>query len=301
MKFRINIRRPVSKEIKRILMELNLQSIELLNSKEEDLDEPIHDARKNFKKIRAVIRLVRPEIGEEAYQRENIFHRDIGRKLSDIRDSYVFVETLDKLNKRFKKELSNDSAVVTNFRNALIARHDKIKDEIIYNKKAHLEVAEELKQHQPVISGLPIQHDDFSAIEGGLKKVYFRGYHAIRRCVDDSSAENFHDWRKRVKYLWYHMRLLYQINPRKQKVYSKQLKELSDYLGDEHDLTVMQELLESENLLENEPEFQQKLEKLIKIRKFELRADAFKSAQTIYQHPPDEFTERVKSQWYKAL
>jgi hypothetical protein len=54
-------------------------------------------------------------------------------------------------------------------------------------------------------------------------------------------------------------------------------------------------------LLENEPEFKQKLEKLIKIRKFELRADAFKSAQTIYQHPPDEFTERVKSQWYKAL
>lgn len=301
MKFRINIQQPVSDDIKRILMELNQKSIDLLNSNEEDLDQPIHDARKNFKKTRAVIRLVRLEVGEEVYKRENIFHRDIGRKLSEIRDSYVFVETLDKLSKRFVKELSEHTGVFQIFRNVLIQRHDEIKNEIIYNQKAHLEVSEELKSHQQMITELPIQNDDFSAIEGGLKKVYSRGYNALRRCVDEPSAENFHDWRKRVKYLWYHMRLLYQINPRKQKQYARQLKDLSDYLGDEHDLTVMEELLETENLLANDAGFKQKLFELMKIRKFELRADAWKSAQSIYQYPPDEYTKRVKHQWYKAL
>src|SRR5207247_1571238 len=60
-------------------------------------DEAVHEARKCFKKIRAVLRLVRPEIGEVVYERENTWFRDAGRPLTEVRDAKILVESLDKL------------------------------------------------------------------------------------------------------------------------------------------------------------------------------------------------------------
>src|SRR5947208_439602 len=64
-------------------------------------DAIVHDARKRFKKVRAVLRLVRAELGERAYQRENKCFRDAGRPLTEVRDAKILIETLDKLTEHF--------------------------------------------------------------------------------------------------------------------------------------------------------------------------------------------------------
>src|SRR5262245_38259437 len=63
----------------------------------EDLDEAVHESRKCFKKVRGLLRLLRQEIGETVYQRENVCFRDAGRLLADMRDSAVMIHTLDKV------------------------------------------------------------------------------------------------------------------------------------------------------------------------------------------------------------
>src|SRR5262249_53506969 len=67
----------------------------------ESRDEAVHEARKCFKKIRAVLRLVRPVIGEKSYREENICFRDAGRPLTEVRDAKIFIETLDQLAEHF--------------------------------------------------------------------------------------------------------------------------------------------------------------------------------------------------------
>ncbi|HKN40971.1 MAG TPA: CHAD domain-containing protein [Acidimicrobiia bacterium] len=62
-----------------------------------DPDEAAHDARKRAKKLRALLRLVRPELGDDVYRRENRALRDAARRLSPVRDAWVLVETLDGL------------------------------------------------------------------------------------------------------------------------------------------------------------------------------------------------------------
>src|SRR5262245_1303063 len=62
-------------------------------------DEAVHEARKAFKKIRSVLRLVRPVIDEEKYREENIHFRDAGRPLTEVRDAKILIETLDHLSR----------------------------------------------------------------------------------------------------------------------------------------------------------------------------------------------------------
>src|SRR5262245_6994153 len=69
-------------------------------------DEVVHEARKHFKKLRAVLRLVRPAIGPKAYRGENITFRDAARPLTEVRDAKVLVETVDGLAERFRDQVA---------------------------------------------------------------------------------------------------------------------------------------------------------------------------------------------------
>jgi CHAD domain-containing protein len=60
-------------------------------------DEGIHEARKAFKRLRALLRLTRDQLGTDVRRRENAAFRDAGRRLSGARDARVLVETLDDL------------------------------------------------------------------------------------------------------------------------------------------------------------------------------------------------------------
>ena len=54
---------------------------------ETDPAEAIHEARKDVKKIRSALRLVRDAIGEDAWRRENDHYRDVGQDADGFRDA----------------------------------------------------------------------------------------------------------------------------------------------------------------------------------------------------------------------
>ena len=82
-----------------------------------DLDGAVHDTRKAFKRLRALVRVSRDALGDEAYRRENTIFRDAGRKLSGTRDAAVLVQTLDGLIARYRDEL--DDGAFAGLRGAL--------------------------------------------------------------------------------------------------------------------------------------------------------------------------------------
>ena len=113
MAYRLKNKESISTEIKRIACEQTDKAIENLTTEiriasdnntdwsadtniVEERQEAIHDVRKRIKKIRAVIRLVRDDLGKEIYQQENHCFRDAGRRLSEVRDAQVLLETFNK-------------------------------------------------------------------------------------------------------------------------------------------------------------------------------------------------------------
>ena len=89
----------------------------------------MHDARKCFNKIPAVLRLVRDEIGEDSFERENISFRDAGRRLAPVRESAVLVQTFARLCERFAGQLAPNA--FTGLRDELIDMHYAISERIL--------------------------------------------------------------------------------------------------------------------------------------------------------------------------
>src|SRR3954453_7178467 len=94
MSYRFVKRETVPDGLRRIARERIENALaELRGETDSSPEEAIHEARKDMKKLRAVLRLARDELGDDVYRRENACFRDAARKLSGVRDADVMLAT----------------------------------------------------------------------------------------------------------------------------------------------------------------------------------------------------------------
>lgn len=283
------IKRIVREEIESAIRELRGQG-------EADLDEAIHEARKSMKKIRGVLRLVRPELGEN-YSPENTNYRDIGQLLSQFRDAGAMVETFDALRKKYRTELGGVS--LASIRRGLIARKQQTEKhgEI---QKVLKGMAAMLRQSGRRVAGWPVTTDGFAAIAPGLEDTFRRGQNALARIRKRPNPLNYHEWRKRVKDHWYHVRLLERCWDGTMPAYERRLKDLETWLGEDHNVVVLQEKVMSEPDYYAPAQAISAFRKLIAKYQRELRTEAMAAGRGIYGVKPRQLTSRIRRMWQSA-
>ena len=281
---------------KRIILERVETTIALLTEPTDNQDKAIHDSRKNFKRIRAVLRLIRDGIGDEAYRYENACYRDASRKLAPLRDSAVMVETIDAIKKYYRAGLANNA--FASIRQTLVARQMHIREEFLANQRIPFEVAETLHEARLRLLELPFADKNFKVFAGGLQRVYRRGRRGMSVAyTTPEEAELFHEWRKRVKYLWYQMEILQPLWPPVQDELAHELHQISKYLGDAHDLFELNRVLHEEgDLFVGEPQLGLLLT-LISQRRHELEMAARPLGQRMYIDQPRDFVRRLATYW----
>lgn len=294
MSYRLKQNEKLSNGIKRIATEQIDYAIDQLTGETQNSqDEAIHNARKSFKKLRAVIRLVRDSLGASAYEQENECFRDAGRLLSDVRDAQVYVETLDKLTDYYQDYLTPQA--FTEIRSALmVQRYATTGGDLAEPME---QAADRLKQARDRIESWKISPNDWSGIASSLKRVYKHGYENFPHAYDQPTAENFHEWRKQVKYLWYHLRILQPLWPATIESATEQLKLLSEYLGDDHDFANLRQLLIEQPKLAKEPAELEALLALCDRRQPQLKLEAQFLGQRIYAEKPSDFVDRFGVYW----
>src|SRR5579863_984905 len=210
----------------------------LSGNKKTDRDEAIHEARKSIKKVRALLRLVSPELGG-AFARENARLRDIARRLSDFRDSFAIIETFDDLKNKYEDETRHKLQSV---RAGLAKRRNEAGREedvaIVLN-----EAAAALRKAAKRAKAWPFETNGYAAVGPGLEETYRAGRKALEAVRKDPLPENYHLLRKRVKDRWYHMRLLEDLQTGEMRAGEQSLKDLETWLGNEHNLTVLRETI----------------------------------------------------------
>src|ERR1700731_1284920 len=106
MAFRFDIHEAFLKAIPRLARERIDRVIESLSEKPHPGAESIHEARKDLKSLRALLRLVRGSLGDGVRERENLFFREAGRSLSTIRDPQALLETLEHFDSQHRDHSS---------------------------------------------------------------------------------------------------------------------------------------------------------------------------------------------------
>lgn len=277
-----------------VLRERMEKALEHLSAPDENRAEGIHEARKRFKEIRAVLRLVRDTPDLDLTDLAAWF-RDAGRQLSGTRDAQALVECWDKLHTAAPKAL--ETAAGRAFHQMLME-----------NAHAHLHQTDALTEtladlrirlaHQ--LAHLPVGErgrSGFELIEPGLMRSYRSGRRRLADAVQTPTPETFHEWRKRVKDHWYHMRLITDAWPSGLEPWQSALKMLSDLLGDDHDLAVLRlQLLQWSERIGRDAQ-QQRLLGTIGRRQVLLRRQALSLGGRLYAEVPRCFIRRISVYW----
>jgi CHAD domain-containing protein len=258
-----------------------------------DLTPAVHEARKDLKKLRAVLRLVRDDLGEAVYRSENVRFRDAGRMLSGARDAQVKLETLAALRERFDDRLSADGLAL--FDHALEGERERLADPE-GDALALDRATGAIEAGRDAIAQWPLHDDEWSLIGPGLKRSYRRGRKRFRDVRDEASDETVHEWRKRVKDLWYHLRLVRNANKSVLAEAIDEAHELSDLLGDHHDLAVLRDDAVERRELFAGGDLEQLLASISE-RQDELAASAISLGERLYDRKPKTFERSLRSHW----
>jgi CHAD domain-containing protein len=284
-----------SEGIRRIALGRAGKAIEELDraSGAEDLADSIHAARKDLKKLRAVVRLVRAELGDDLYRAENGRYRDAGRLLGRSRDAEVKVETLDALRERYVADLPLD--LIAAWLIALEGERDEIGERFSreQGESALAEARAAIEGGQEEIPRWPLDVDSWQLVEPGLLRTYRCGRRAMKSACAEPTGENVHEWRKRTKDLWYQLRVVRDAWRPVLDETADQAHELADLLGDHHDLTVLADDLAGRELTGN----RDAVTGVIESRQEGLLEEAAELGARLFAEKPKAFGRRLESYW----
>ncbi|MBS67698.1 CHAD domain-containing protein [Stutzerimonas stutzeri] len=293
MAYRIRPARNAAKEVRKAALRRINKAIQALCVEPSERAEGVHQARKRFKELRALLRLVREPLGAR-FNVDNRRLRDAGRRLAESRDAAAMLESWDALARTDQPLFVSDA-----FRQIRLRLQQRAAPDGEVHTGFDVEVTQVLGDLRALTR--EVQHwklpgKGFGLLAAGFRRTYADGVRDLARAKVDSDTL-LHEWRKRVKDHWYHCQLLSPCWPGALESRAEQLKQVADALGDDHDLAVMMQLMQGEPELFGTPETREALQRCIEQRRAQLQQGALRLGRRLYAEPPKALTERVGAYW----
>lgn len=244
----------------------------------------VHNFRKSIRRARALLKLMRNQLGRPSYEELVEDLRGAMRETSAARDADVMVSLVAAYPRKPKTAAALDAlqALLEEQRRAV---HSKGR-----LARALAEGARSLEEIPPRFGQLLPEGLHRGGLFASLEAGHRRARKAYRTAQGGESDDDFHDWRKRVKELRYQLELLLPLTGKTKE--HERLALLAEELGAITDLVVMRDcvLAHRERLEETQPEpLLKKLEKKID-KQQRLR---YAEAEDLFGLKPRVFARRV--------
>ncbi len=292
MTYRFKLQEPIAEGVRRVgLEQIDIAAARLASR--EDIATAIHDARRCLKRLRALLRLIRPGLTDAVYRREAERLVGIGRLLSGARDHYVMQQTLAKLESRFG---TLPAGAAERLRKQLTHGRSRRASGADGRRQA----LQRLEQARRLFTGKTAESIALEHVVEGLEDTYRKTRKAFRRAYREESDEAFHAWRKKVQVHWRHMALLSRCWPEALSARAAEAKELSRLLGEDHDHAVLLTFAGERAEEPLEPHDLAALAGLCRTCQAELRAEARPRGERLLAERADDLKERVMLYWTSA-
>jgi CHAD domain-containing protein len=300
MAYRIDPRVPVDAALRRAAQEQIDKAVRDLSGGEEERHEGVHEARKRFKKLRGLVRLLR-EAAPSFADAENARYREAGRTLSGVRDRTALIEALDGLEKRFEGEVATSSFAVV--RTALELKRQAAIDAQGSPEDMASEALKGLKEGRLALDALVLGRKSSrnrERIVAAIEANYRRARRDLKAALASGHAEDFHDLRKRIKYLGMHLKLLEDLWPSVLAPLREEADRAAEALGRDHDYAVLHtEMLADPRSFGARADLDVVLA-LLDRHQAELRAGAAEICGRLLAEMPDAFAARIGRLWALA-
>jgi CHAD domain-containing protein len=251
-------------------------------------DTPVHNVRVGTKKLRAYLRLLKPRLGNLAFDEANTLLRNASRSLRTYRAIEVVSETLaflaDRENSHLTTQEAEALALALRPEDALVGRDTAL---------ACLRNDIHAMRTRLNLGMLPVKWSDISL---AIRRSYRRNRNAFHNVVRHPSNINLHEWRKQVKRLQYQIAILRPMWPKRIAKLDRRLDILATTLGRYLDLSTLKKHLDE---LETSPKSRaqtQALALIARVRR-DLRSEAIATGNTLYDTSPSDFVAALAHHW----
>lgn len=206
---------------------------EVMQDQALDLNGRVHEARKHLKRARAMLRLLRPELGKDTCQRDDAALAEAMRILAGSREAAAESAVLDALVARSPRRLKKHA-------DAFVTATAAGPAEAPPSGEQALERAlEALASARQTVSGWALSRDDWSLVNDGFRRTAARAGRAFTRAKQHGTPENLHTWRRRLKRHQYQLELLSPLRPKPIRARQRRAARATELLGEDHDLALL--------------------------------------------------------------
>jgi hypothetical protein len=243
MAYRFKPGRSIEREARRIAgKELGSALHELDDTAGPPSDASVHRARRHVKKVRALIRLVRPaRAGGTRVSQARL--RAVVRLIAPLCDAESLPDTLARLEDCARQEPPRPSLValeeVLARRRATLARDPR-------TRAALRTSARLLRAEQREVLEWRLDRTGGEAVERGLARSVRRGRRSLARVIRRPTARRYDRWRRRVKDYWLQLRLVEERTGELFVPEERRLEALDGLLGEQHNVVLLQAIVAAE-------------------------------------------------------
>ncbi len=304
--FRLKAGEPLGEGLQRLSLDQLEKAVSGFYDGEEAFSLAVHEARKAVKRIRALLRLVRFEMGEKAYRFENAGMRDTASLLSRVRSAAVMTHGVETIQDMYESLLAPDT--FGELAERLAIRRDRTEQRVMEDPEIIPEVVANLERAHARYSSWPTDpqarevydtgiRDSFEAVGPGLKHTYRRGRREMVSAYKTRSSVKFHLWRKRVKYFRYQLEILTPLWPEVLLGMALTLERVGSLLGEDHDLAELLRLVADRPDLCSNPVERSLLNALTEQRRSDLQIASRILGRRIYAETPASLDTRFQAFW----
>jgi CHAD domain-containing protein len=299
MSYQLRPEKSFTADVTAVAREQIAKAIALLSGPPESIDTGIHQARRCFKRIRSLYRLVGSD-ARKFQKRENARFREIAASLAPYRDSAAIIGACTALH---QSALSGEeAAALDRIRKALIEQHDgrketggELSERIAAAKAACGEALDAVGD---------LAFDDrrkktARRLAAGWEKTLTGIADALEACRNSSDPSHYHALRKRVQDYWRQSALLGGLWPSALSMKRTEAKRLADALGEVNDLSVLSALADSGKLPAEGNDLIH-LKVAINRNLFTMQRDCQALATALFPEPPSVESRIIGLLWYAA-
>ncbi len=198
-------------------------------------DGAVHDIRKELKRARAALRMLRECIGVVQYRRDNALIRDAARPLTPSRDAKVLLQTLARLQ---PKKGADGRGFALRLRKLFEERRRLARRQLRpADLLAAARVLRGIRRRAAALPDSRLRASKSRGLEHAFKKARSAFAVAKREGTDDK----LHEWRKQTKYFANQLEMLLPSGRKLFDTSHRQATLLADCLGEDHDLAILRE------------------------------------------------------------
>lgn len=261
-------------------------------------DEAVHSARKSLKKLRSLVRLIRPVIRNSDYRQEESCFREAGRPLTAVRDAAIILECLDSLTAQraaSDEERQRLGRLRIQLAGRLAVAHDRLREDGVVDT-----IRRDLEQAVGRVKDWSRVPDRWRSIGEGLERAFQQVNEAREHASQLPSLESMHEWRKPTRYLRYQLRFVQFLDPPRLKLLADETNRINNLLGTARDHALLKQTLRESTELDGSEPFRERLLRLLDDRSEAAVGEAFRLGAIVDQVDLDERMRAFKSNWKKV-